>query len=86
MDLDALLQTRQAVSAGLERIFPNGAAAVQAVLDDADAQARAHEPILHCAGPALEKREPFARARDYAPAQRVAVHQNLLHCFSAVVV
>ena len=81
MDLDALLQTRQAVSAGLERIFPNGAAAVQAVLDDADAQARAHEPILHRAGPALEKREPFARARDYAPAQRVAVHQNLLHCF-----
>ena len=79
VDLDALREAREAVTAGLERIFPDGAAAVQAILDHAHAASCAHEKVFHDTGPTLRERQPFARARHQAPAQRIAVDEDLLH-------
>jgi len=46
MNLDPLRQTLQAIAAGLERIFPNGPPAVQAIFDYSYAMTEARQFIF----------------------------------------
>jgi len=79
VNLDALCQTDKTVSAGLEGIVPHGAAAVQAVLDDADFSAGGAERDFHNARPSLVERQALACHRYNAPRQRIGIDKDLLH-------
>ena len=69
IDFDALLDSGKAISSRLERIVPDGSAAVQAVLDHAHRKAAADELGLENSRPSLRKRKPSAGAWNDAPAQ-----------------
>jgi hypothetical protein len=73
-------ESGEAVSPGFEWVFPNSAAAVQAVFDDAEAPSGRK---LHDAGPALFKRQALPGSGYNSPAQGVAIDQNTLHIGAA---
>src|SRR5438876_203461 len=79
VDFDSLLESREPVTTGLERIVPHRAAAVQAVLYHAHGTPSANQLIFHRARPALDEVQATARVRDDAPGQRVAIDEDLLH-------
>src|SRR5918994_7590471 len=79
IDFDPLLDTVEAISSRLERIVPDGSAAVQTILDNADSTSGAKELRFEYSRPSLRKCQSAARAGNDAPAQRVAVHQDLFH-------
>src|ERR1700693_3232649 len=79
MDLDALRQTQQSITAWFERIFPNRAPAVQAILDYSHAMAKIAQPVLEDPGPTFVKRQPLAGIRNNSPSQRVRVNKKLMH-------
>src|SRR5215203_984669 len=79
IDLHALLDSGPAVAARFERIVPDRPPTVEAVLDDADSSTGTNQFGLEHARPPLCKRQPPPRAWNDAPAQRIAIDENLLH-------
>ena len=60
IDFNALLDSGEAVASRLERIVPDGATAVQAVLDHADRMSRLDQLGLENRRPSLRKTEDGA--------------------------
>jgi hypothetical protein len=78
IDFDTLLDTVEAVSPRLEWIIPGGSAAIQTVLDHAHCKSGAKQLRFEYSGPSLRKCQPAPRARNDAPAQRVAIDEYLI--------
>jgi hypothetical protein len=81
--LDALGESAGAVTAGLEGIVPDGAAAVKAVFDHADVLAVVIQGAFDDAGPALVELETLACAGNEPPAKGIRVNKNRVHWDSA---
>lgn len=79
MYLDALRQTEAAIAARFERIFPNGAPAVQTILDHSHPPASSVKPGLEHTRPAFLERQSVARIGNNPPRQRIGIHKNLPH-------
>src|ERR1700747_1818241 len=79
MHFNALRQACQAVAPRLERIVPNGAPAVQAILGKPHAVTKSMQFIFEDSRPALLKGKPFARVRNDSPSERIAVDKNVMH-------
>lgn len=75
---NALGQALQAVPARLERIVPDGAAAIEAIFDDTHFGARSRQRVFHDAGPALIESQPVAGAGNNSPRQGVGINENLV--------
>src|SRR5271166_4820384 len=78
MDLDALGESGEPVAAGLERILPDGAPAVEAVLDDAHARRIPVQAQLEHARPSLRERQAAPSGRYDAPRERIRVNEQLM--------
>jgi hypothetical protein len=79
MHFNALRQACQAVAPRLERIVPNGAPAVQAILGKPHAVTKFNQFIFEDSRPALLKWKPFARVRNDSPSEGIAVDKNVVH-------
>jgi hypothetical protein len=83
MHFNALRQTLQTVSPGLERIFPNRASAVYTIFGEPHAAAKIIQFIFQDSRPAFVKGESLARVRNDSPSQRIAVNENVVHSNSS---
>ena len=83
MYLDSLSQALKSVPARLERIVPDCASSVQAVLNDPHSLFTDIQPVFQNARPALFERQPPTSIWNDAPGQGVRVNENLLHKRSA---
>src|SRR5216683_2744241 len=82
MFFHALRQTHQAVAPRLERIFPNGAPAIQAILGESHAMAEFMQLVFKDSWPAFFKGKPLACVRNNSPSQRIGIDENVMQANS----
>jgi hypothetical protein len=82
MNLDALRKPDQTIAPRLEGVIKHGAAAVQAIFDDAYGLTRLRESEFHDTRPAGFERQAPARHRNDAPRKRIRIDEDVLHVFT----